>query len=29
MIAIAKVTVSLRQVILDCTDARRLAEFYR
>jgi hypothetical protein len=29
MIAMAKVTVSLRQVVLDCTDARRLAEFYR
>jgi len=25
----AQVTVSLRQVVLDCTDARGLAEFYR
>jgi hypothetical protein len=29
MVAMEKAIVSLRQVVLDCTDARRLAEFYR
>lgn len=29
MVAMEKETVSLRQVVLDCTDPRRLAEFYR
>lgn len=29
MVSMEKPTVSLGQVVLDCTDARRLAEFYR
>jgi len=29
LVGVAQAAVSLRQVVLDCTDARKLAEFYR